>query len=253
MLLAVGDQISREHADSQAVSLDPSSLLSTDDVVQRISSDIAEEEYCDAVQADDKHHTTLVDRTVGPAGLACTAQFYVPQGALSSDTRLKAHLYSGPKLERVMSHFHDMFLLSPVLTLEPHGQHFAKPVQLRFTSTAVLPGNWRLVLFRTESTFETSSNWQPVLEHDGNTGQVKSYDRGCDYVPETGMLKLSHFCSYCWCGNSNSVLSSNPRFREFYCSVFGHWYGKTYNLTVYLHDRCEDVLKVSASLSSLLF
>ena len=166
----------------------------------------------------------------------------VPPGAVEESVTLSSQLYTSHSKFPPVDSTKDEYIFSPVLSLHPHGHQFKQPVTVRCPFNAV-PGGWLLVLLRANcQKSELPRTWEQIVVYDTDTGKVSTTD--CDYDPTHALLKITHFCDHCWFGKpiTNSILGR----KLLHCSAFGYSYNKRWTIEVIMHDRCNDIFKVTS-------
>lgn len=194
----------------------------------------------------DMHLIGILRLLIGPkggSGHSGDLSLFAPERALSSEISITLRNYI---CNLTLPGAEELFIFSPVLSLEPHGQTFDQPLQLKFPFSAV-PGSWLLKLMRANcGNSETPSEWETLLEYNTDTGEIVHSATDCSYDVERRVLILTHFCRYCWVGkNLYNKLTGR---KKIFCSVFGYQPYANRNswiLIVYMHDRCLDVFEVS--------
>ena len=168
---------------------------------------------------------------------------FAPQNSVNRLTTLVLKTYIDDALLPPVAD--NEFMFSPVLSLEPHGLTFQQPVKVLFPFTAV-PKNWLMKLKRANcDVYDTSCDWETIVEYNTDTGDVTHYTDDCVYDPDRGTLSLNHFCKHCWFGKP--IVNSIWGQKQILCSVFGYQPNskqKRYILNVFLHDQCLDIFEV---------
>ena len=171
---------------------------------------------------------------------------YVPSGAVEESVTLFSQLYTIKSRFPPVDSAKAEYLLSPVLSLHPHGYQFKQPVLIRCPFNAV-PGGWLLVLLRANcQESEESLPWEEIVVYNTDTGEVITHD--CSYDVSRAILSITHFCDHCWIGKplTNFILGR----KQLHCSAFGYSYNKQLTIEVIVHDRCNDIFEVTSTFAS---
>ena len=159
----------------------------------------------------------------------------VPSEAVSSEQQIQVRFLFNMEPIPIPENWS---VVSPILSLQPHGLSFQKPVSIWFPFTLTSD---ELIL---ELMKEQDEGWKSVLTIDGETEQVIYRDSHCNYDVNTNRLVLSHFCKYDWCCHNKENSSSLKK--TIVCSLFARMdsSGNSCNFFLYLGDDCEDITKV---------
>jgi hypothetical protein len=186
--------------------------------------------------------------TVGPDGGNAQRgdlSLSVPAGAVDEEVTLLAKVYIDKQVFPPVDISKEQFIFSPVLSLEPHGYRFKKPVLVRLPFSAVLEG-WHLFLLRADCPVEEDARtWKQIISYNTDTREVITDD--CLYDVHHALLSVSHFCRHSWCAEAllkEGKTDFNSK-KILYCSIYGISDGSLnrWHLELNLHDRCDDISK----------
>lgn len=137
---------------------------------------------------------TFVTRLVGPAGGIISiygVSLEIPPEALLDEKEIRLGISWEPNHQPALDR--KTALVSPVVSCEPHGLHFHKPVKLilphcaHAEGTASLEHVWKFNIMQSETPLEAGTNWLETSSQDVSLGEI---------IPSKISFHVRHFTLY---------------------------------------------------------